>query len=207
MTSDVSTQNEESLESLENVPVRTTRQWLSKRQSATVATLLDAGLDQLREHGYEQLTVRAVAGRAGVTHTTAYSYFSSKGHLVAEMLWWRLRAVPVPITDQSMPLTTRITEALRGPGLVLGDDPALAQAALAALLTEDPDVSRLRDTIGADLTHRIESALGSDADPELTEALLLAFSGAMLQAGMGYFDFAGVVRRMTSVARLLDRSR
>ena len=38
MTSDVSTQNEESLESLENVPVRTTRQWLSKRQSATVAT-------------------------------------------------------------------------------------------------------------------------------------------------------------------------
>jgi AcrR family transcriptional regulator len=185
--------------------MRSTRHGLSKRQSATVTALLDAGLDHLREHGYEQLTIRAVAIRAGVTHTTAYSYFSSKDHLVAEMLWRRLEALGPPVTDQTMSLPDRITEALGGPGLVLSDDPALAQAGLTALLTQDPDVARLRDTIGADLARRIQSALGDGADGRLTEALLLAFSGAMLQAGMGYFDFSEVVRRMASMARLLER--
>jgi hypothetical protein len=29
----------------------------------------------------------------------------------------------------------------------------------------------------------------------------------MLQAGMGYFDFSGVVSRMSSVAELLERSK
>lgn len=184
--------------------MRSTRQGLTTRQGATVAALLDAGLDQLRQHGYEQLTIRAVATRAGVTHTTAYSYFSSKGHLVAEMLWRRLEALPPPVTQPTMSLPDRITEALGGPGLVLSEDPALAQAGLAALLTEDPDVRRLRDTIGADLATRIESALGDTADGEVTQALLLAFSGAMLQAGMGYFDFSDVVRRMASMARLFE---
>jgi AcrR family transcriptional regulator len=185
--------------------MRSTRHSLSKRQSATVAALLAAGLDQLREHGYEHLTIRVVATRAGVTHTTAYSYFSSKDHLVAEMLWRRLEALGPPVTDQTMSLPDRITEALGGPGLVLSDDPALAQAGLSALLTQDPDVARLRDTIGTELARRLHSALGDGADGELTEALLLAFSGAMLQAGMGYFDFSGVVRRMASMARLLER--
>jgi len=62
------------------------------------------------------------------------------------------------------------------------------------------------DAIGGDLFRRIRSALGDDADRALIEALLLAFSGAMLQAGMGYFDFAGVVERMESVARQLDHT-
>jgi AcrR family transcriptional regulator len=180
---------------------------LSKRQSATVATLLGAGLDLLREVGYEQLTIRAVAGRAGVTHTTAYAYFSSKGHLVAEMLWRRLEALPAPVTEPSMSLPQKISEALRDPGLLLADEPALSQAALAALLTQDPDVSRLRDTIGTEIVRRIEHALDGAAEPDLTEALTLAFSGAMLQAGMGYFDFSGVVSRMSSVAELLERSK
>jgi AcrR family transcriptional regulator len=194
------------VEPLERLPAQSTRQWLSKRQSATVAALLVAGLDLLREVGYEQLTIRSVAGRVGVTHTTAYAYFSSKGHLVAEMLWRRLEALPAPMTDPSMSLAARITEALRDPGLLLADEPALSQAALAALLTQDPDVSRLRDAIGAELARRIECTLDGAAEPDLTEALLLAFSGAMLQAGMGYFDFSGVVSRMSSVAGLLDRS-
>jgi AcrR family transcriptional regulator len=196
-----------SVEPFEIPPTRSTRQWLSKRQSATVATLLGAGLDLLREVGYEQLTIRAVAGRAGVTHTTAYAYFSSKGHLVAEMLWRRLEALPAPVTEPSMSLPQKISEALRDPGLLLADEPALSQAALAALLTQDPDVSRLRDTIGTEIVRRIEHALDGAAEPDLTEALTLAFSGAMLQAGMGYFDFSGVVSRMSSVAELLERSK
>ncbi len=39
----------------------------------------------LRETSYADLTVRAVAKRANVAPATAYTYFSSKNHLVAEV--------------------------------------------------------------------------------------------------------------------------
>ena len=185
------------------VPATHTRQVLSERQTATVAALISAGLDELRDHGYEQLSIRTVAGRAGVTHTTAYTYFTSKAHLVAEIYWRRLTAVPRAELGDGTSLAARVSRALEGPALALGDEPELAQATLSALLTTDLEVSRLRDAIGADLAGRVVQAVGPDADPELADALLLAFSGAMLQAGMGYFDFAGVVERMSALARLL----
>ena len=182
----------------------TNRSELSTRQRETEAALLDAALELIRTEGFDKLTIRTVATAAGVTHTTAYFYFSSKHHLIAEMLWRRLQAIPGPVPDDGAPLSTRITEALREPGLVFADEPELAQAGLTALLTSDPDVHRLRDAIGIDLIRRIEAALGEGADRALAETLLLTFSGAMLQAGMGYFDFAGVVKRMAVVARRLD---
>ena len=39
----------------------------------------------LRESSYADLTVRAVAARAKVAPATAYTYFSSKNHLIAEV--------------------------------------------------------------------------------------------------------------------------
>ncbi len=180
------------------------RQRLSKRQASTVTALLDAGLDHLRDHGYDDLTLRAVAARAGVTHTTAYNYFTSKAHLVAEIFWRHLSCVPDPSPDTNRPLGDRITQALKGPGLLLANEPALADAALSALVLSDPDIRRLRDTIGLDLARRIEAAIGPDADPQVVEAVLLVFSGAMLQAGMGYFDFAGVVERISRLAALIQ---
>jgi TetR/AcrR family transcriptional regulator, cholesterol catabolism regulator len=182
------------------------RQRLTKRQASTVTALLDAGLEYLRDHGYSELTLRAVAARAGVTHTTAYNYFTSKAHLVAEIFWRQLQAVPGPISDPTAPLGDRVTEALRGPGLLLAGEPALADAALSALLLQDPDIRRLRNAIGADLAFRIQTALGADADPQVVEAVLLAFSGAMLQAGMGYFTFPGVIERIGGLAALLERA-
>lgn len=184
-------------------PVAHTRQFMTQRRATTVGALLDAGLEEVLDVGYDQLTIRAVAARAGVTHTTAYAYFTSKAHLVAEIYWRRLQDTPHPSVDLARPLTERVDEALSGPALVLGDQSALAQATLAALLTDDLEIVRLRNQIGADLAERVVAALGPDVDPELTDSLLLAFSGAMLQAGMGYFDFHGVVQRMHTLARLL----
>jgi AcrR family transcriptional regulator len=182
----------------------TTRQQLTQRQGATVDALVSAGLEVLRSDGYDDLTLRSVAARAGVTHTTAYAYFSSKEHLVAEIFWRRLRSVPMAEPVRDAPLADRITAALERAVLHLTDDPALAQSGLAALLSADPDVDRLRTAVGADLVGRITTAAGDGADPVVVEAVLLVFSGAMLQAGMGYFDYSGVVRRIASVAALLD---
>lgn len=191
-------------ETAPSTPTVHTRQVLTERQGATVAALLAAGLEQVREHGYEQLSIRAVAAAAGVTHTTAYAYFTSRAHLVAEMYWRRLQEVPHAEYRGGLALAQRVNRAFEGPALLLGDEPELAQAALAALLSTDPEVNRLRIVIGVDLADRVATALGPDTSQEIIDALLLAFSGAMLQAGMGYFDFKGVVDRMRSLASQLD---
>lgn len=183
----------------------TTRQRLSTRQQASVRSLLDAAEDVLRARGYDDLTLRLVASEAGVTHTTAYTYFSSKAHLVAEVFWRRLRAIPHPEPMTDVPLRARVEAALGAPGRSMRDAPELAQAALAALLSSDPDVERLRDDIGTDLARRLHVAFGGDVDRAIADTLLLTFSGAMLQAGMGYFDFDGVVERVGVAAELLDR--
>ena len=55
------------------------------RQEETARRLVDAALETLRGSSYAELTVRAVAARANVAPATAYTYFSSKNHLVAEV--------------------------------------------------------------------------------------------------------------------------
>jgi AcrR family transcriptional regulator len=44
--------------------------------------ILNSALDLLAEHGYEKTTMRAIAGRAGVSLGNAYHYFGSKEHLI-----------------------------------------------------------------------------------------------------------------------------
>ena len=48
----------------------------------TRAAILEAALELFRELGYEQTTMRAIAGRAGVALGNAYYYFHSKEHLI-----------------------------------------------------------------------------------------------------------------------------
>lgn len=60
--------------------------------------ILDAVIDGLVEHGYQQLTVEGVAARAGVHKTTLYRWWSGKPALVAEALAERMKTGPVPDT-------------------------------------------------------------------------------------------------------------
>src|SRR3546814_3490165 len=78
----------------------TTTRTLSGRQSDRIAALVEATLAELRTHGYDGLTVRNAARRAGVAPATAYTYFGSKDHLVAEVFWRRLDGVELPVGDR-----------------------------------------------------------------------------------------------------------
>lgn len=49
-----------------------------------VQRLAEAALSEVRETGYGDLAIRNVAARAGVAPATAYTYFSSKNHLLTE---------------------------------------------------------------------------------------------------------------------------
>ena len=95
----------------------------NRRQEETFRKVLAAGIETLRENSYADLTVRAVAARAKVAPATAYTYFSSKNHLIAEVYLDLVRQVPY-FTDVNDPMPTRVDKALRHPGgLVVADEP------------------------------------------------------------------------------------
>ena len=89
-----------------------TRRYLSPRQAGLVDRVVEAAASEAREHGYEGLTVRGAARRAGVAPATAYTYFASKDHLLAEILWRRLESLPPVAPDPALATLERVTEEL-----------------------------------------------------------------------------------------------
>ncbi len=175
---------------------------LTARQEETVAKLLDAAVVELRSQGYEGLSVRAVAAAAGTAPATAYNYFSSKDHLVAEVFWRKLRALE-DVGAAEGQVTERVAAALGAVAMLVADDPSLSSACTVALLGTEPDVRRLRDRIGADVRRRIVEALDGEGDDHMVNALEFTYSGAMLQVGMGHIDYHDLPDRLASVVSIV----
>jgi len=176
---------------------------LTERQAQTVDRLAAAALDEVRDHGFEGLTVRSVARRAGVASGTAYTYFASKEHLVAEVFRRRLAALPDAQVDRRRSANARVGDALAGIAVLIADEPELAAAATPALLAPDPDVKRVRDQLGVEIRRRVARALGDDADPAVLRSLEMVVAGATLQAGMGHVDYADLPARLAEAAGLI----
>jgi AcrR family transcriptional regulator len=187
-----------------DAPVSTeaTRRELNPRQAETVERLAQAAREELREVGYDGLTVRSVASRAQVAPATAYTYFSSKNHLVAEVFWRRLSARPRPERSAGSP-ADRVIAVLDDLVEFLEAEPELAAASNPAFLGGDPDVRHLRVRFGLEVQQRLAEALGEDADPHVLDTLLMLWSGALLQGGMGYATYADMGRRMSAAVRLV----
>ncbi|HJQ42313.1 MAG TPA: helix-turn-helix domain-containing protein [Jatrophihabitantaceae bacterium] len=179
-----------------------TRRELNPRQAETVDRVVAAALDELKAVGYDGLTVRSVAGRAAVAPATAYTYFSSKNHLVAEAFWRRLAERPRPEPDSATPLE-RVVAVFDDLTDFLAAEPELAAGVTAALLGSDGDVRHLQLMIGLEINSRITDALGPSVPAAVHDALSIAWAGALLQAGMGHARVENLGRRLGSVARLL----
>jgi len=180
-----------------------TRRRLSSRQAATLAKLTDAALDELREVGFDALTIRHVAARAGVAPATAYTYFSSREHLVTELFWRRLADLPPTPVDRRRKPAVRVSALLSDLALLVADEPELAAACTVAMLSTDPDVRLLRDRIGVGIRRRILDVLVDDSTPEVVSALELVVSGALLHAGTGHLDYSDLPARLHSAADLI----
>ncbi|HEY0903621.1 MAG TPA: helix-turn-helix domain-containing protein [Marmoricola sp.] len=178
------------------------RQGLNARQAETVERLLAAGEAELDEVGPEALTVRTVAHRAGVSPATAYTYLASKNHLFAELFWRRLVTEPGP-EPSGADRVERLRVVTRHMARMLAASPHLATAANIALLGSDPEVERLRLVIGAEFVRRFRAAIGEPADPRVLEALTFAFSGALLQAGMGLVTYDELSDRLDDVVAVI----
>jgi AcrR family transcriptional regulator len=176
----------------------------NRRQEETFRKVLTAGMEMLRESSYADLTVRAVAARAKVAPATAYTYFSSKNHLIAEIYLDLVRQVPYH-TDVNDSRLTRIDRTLHSMALAVADEPEVAAACTTALLGggNDDAVGRVRERIGAEIHRRITSAYGPDPDQRLLSALEMTFFGALVQAGSGYFTYHQIADRLTYAVGLI----
>jgi AcrR family transcriptional regulator len=185
------------------VDIEATRRRLTARQAEIVAKLVRAAEDETDEVGYAGLTVRGVARRAGVAPATAYTYFSSKDHLLAEVLWRRMDSLPAVDGDMAVPMAERVARAVRDMIPFAASSPALIDACTVALISPHPDVSHLRDRIGAQTHRRLVAALGPAPDPRAVRVLEAAYSGALLTAGIGHTSFLDVPAFVAEAAALL----
>ena len=116
----------------------------NRRQEETFQKVLAAGREMLRESSYADLTVRAVAARAKVAPATAYTYFSSKNHLIAEVYLDLVKQAPF-FTDVNDTQLSRVQQTLRSLALVIADEPEVAVACTTAVLSNDSGVRPVRE--------------------------------------------------------------
>ncbi len=175
----------------------------NRRQEETFRKVLVAAMEMLRESSYADLTVRAVAARAKVAPATAYTYFSSKNHLIAEVYLDLMRQVPY-FTDVNETRLSRVEKTLRTMALMVADEPEVAAACTTALLSgNDPAVRTVRDRIGAEIHRRIRAAMGPEADQRTMSALEMTFFGALVNAASGAFTYHQIADRLSYVVGLI----
>jgi AcrR family transcriptional regulator len=184
-----------------------TRRRLSPRQAEAVAQLVQAAVDEVEEVGYEGVTVRNVARRAGLAPATAYTYFSSKDHLLAEVLWRGMEALPAMEVDPEQSVRDRVAETVRAMVLLATESAALVDASTQALVSSNPDVKHLRDRIGNQIHRRLAAAVGPGVDPLVVRVLETSFAGALLTAGTGHMSSIDIPEFVAGAAELMTEPR
>src|SRR5580698_1021378 len=101
------------------------RRHLSERQAEVMERLIAAAAEEAEERPYAEISVRTIAKRAGVAPATAYTYFSGKDHLLAEVLWRRMQSFP-NLVDLTLPVPDRVADTVRSMGFDAMGSPAVA---------------------------------------------------------------------------------
>jgi AcrR family transcriptional regulator len=177
------------------------RRHLSERQTEVMERLLAAAAEEAEEQPYSEISVRTIAKRAGVAPATAYTYFSGKDHLLAEVLWRCLQVAP-HLVDLTLDLPERVADPARTMGFASMGTAAVA-VCTTALLGDGPDVKRVRARIVGEIGRRLSAALGTDPDPAILSVLQMTYTGALLSAGMGHLDSGAVPGLMADATALM----
>jgi AcrR family transcriptional regulator len=118
---------------------------LTATQNERRARVRAAARELATEGGYDAVTIREVADRAGVARATVYRYFSSKDHLLAEaIVQWGYEIIADLKRDRREALTPaeRIGAVFAGAVERGMREPRLVETALAVALSRDPNASR-----------------------------------------------------------------
>ena len=179
------------------------RRHLTERQAEAVDHLVEATALEVGAVGYDALSMRGIAKRAGVAPATAYTYFSSKDHVLGELLLRRVLAVPETAVDPDASLADRLGRVVDDLGAITTGDPEVVAACTKALLSSHPYVKRLRDRIGLAITRRVADAIGRPVDDRVVLVLVSIYFGSLLSAGMGHMTYPEVPAFVADAARLI----
>ncbi|MFG2875357.1 TetR/AcrR family transcriptional regulator [Streptomyces sp. NPDC048337] len=105
----------------------------------------EAVLDQLREHGYEALTMEGVAARASCGKSTLYRQWKTKPRLVAAALRANRQGTLVAVDTGT--LAGDLREAARIAACTSGRDTRLTQALGHAVLSDEELQAALREAL------------------------------------------------------------
>ena len=163
-----------------------------------------AAIELLRESSLEALTLNAVAKKAGIPSRTAGELFASTNDLVVEICLRRIHGVALT-TAATHGSITRVAAQLSQMMSMIGEEPAVATACGAVVLSSGPTADSARERIGQEIHRLIASAVGPGSWPEVITTLELVFSGALIQAAAGAMTFERAADRVqTAVSLILE---
>jgi len=139
---------------------------ISAAQAATRHRLLDAARDLATEGGYEAVGMRNVAARAGVSAPTAYQYFSSKDHLLVDLLVALVGQTTTMLADRTRPEGSpveRTVATLRHAVEQVEQAPNLYVAMTRAYISGSHDVRHARAAMESSTRQWIDLAVGESA--------------------------------------------
>ncbi|WP_082967841.1 TetR/AcrR family transcriptional regulator [Mycolicibacterium monacense] len=175
---------------------------LQRTRAAAATKLLDAAIDLLRDIDGDDLSVDAVARRAGVPETTAAELFPSTDDMIVDICLRRIHDVEVS-TCAASGSVARVVAQLNSVISLVAEEPAVAAACASVFLDAGPAASRAREQIGHEIHRLIASAAGPGSWREVRTTLELAFTGALIQAAMGSMPYHAAAERLEDAVNLL----
>jgi AcrR family transcriptional regulator len=139
---------------------------ISAAQAATRHRLLDAARELATEGGYEAVGMRNVAARAGVSAPTAYQYFSSKDHLLVDLLVELVGQTTATLSARprrGLSPVERAVATLRRAVQNVEQAPNLYVALTRAFISGSFDVAHARNAMESSARNWIELAVGESA--------------------------------------------
>ena len=177
---------------------------LSPTQAATRRRLIDAARDLATDGGYEAVGMRQVAAYAGVSAPTAYLYFSSKDHLLVDLLVDLVGHTTETLSQRprrgGSPLE-RAVATLRRAVQNVEQAPNLYIAMTRAYISGTPEVAHARVALESEARHWIDLALGEsevadrDAVVRILEAVLFANMVGLVTGGRAPDEIADELER------------
>ena len=175
-----------------SVPAEVVIRTLSPTQAATRRRLLDAARALATKGGYEGVSMRQVAAKAGVSAPTAYLYFSSKDHLLVDVLVDLVGQTTETLSSRprrGRSPVDRAVATLRRAVQNLEQAPNLHIAMTRAYISGSPEVAHARVAMESSTRRWIDLALGEsevgdrDAIVRILEAVLFASMVGLVTGG------------------------
>jgi AcrR family transcriptional regulator len=184
-----------------------------RKKSQTRVVIAETAVDLFRRHGFDAVTVEAVAQAAGVSKKTVFNYFPTKEDLVFDRTEDRLSSLLAAVTERGE--DTTVLESFRALVLAqshqlsrLRDDLADGVDGFLDLVRRNPSLQRRIHEINADLTRQLAGALAAEAGTPADDPLVLVVAGTLIGAQRAmYLRLRELAARPTSDAWVVRQHR